>query len=112
MKDLGRDPAIEGLPENSIAPELETARSMFRVKDVRLAEGEPEGDAGELDTRDRRFVGFRAGAMGESQKKSPKPGEPEPNDAGPPNAGEPFTADARREGNAGESMSIPASDEH
>jgi hypothetical protein len=56
-------------------------------RDERLAEGDPEGDAGEPDTSDRRFAGGRAGAIGDSQKNEPRPGEPE-KDAAPEKDGD------------------------
>lgn len=66
---------------NSIA--LDTAFSLA-LKEVRLAEGEPEGEEGE-PTSDLRFPG---GNAGDSQKNEPRPGEPEKEDATRDGAGE------------------------
>jgi hypothetical protein len=66
--------AIE-LP-NSMTPD-DTAFSRAPPRDVRLAVGEPDGDAGESVTSDRRLLVGSAGGLGDSQKKEPRPGEPE-----------------------------------
>jgi hypothetical protein len=94
------------VPPKSIADE-EATLSMFllRPSEVRLADGEPDGDPGEPVSRLRRFEGCKAaGWAGESQKKEPKPGEPL-KEFEPENDGEGGTVDLRR-ADAGESTSM------
>lgn len=85
-------------------------------KDVRLAVGELDGEAGDDETRLRRLAAASAaGPPGESQKKEPSPGDPS-TDAGPLNVKgdcgtlnnlEPLAALV--DGLQGESMSISSS---
>ena len=86
-----------------MAEEL-AALSISRLPyDARLAEGE-EGEDGEPLIRLRRFAGGRAvGALGESQKNDPRPGDPEKDEA-PEKDGE--ATDGRRETSCGESTSM------
>lgn len=76
----GRRPAMELLRvielPNSMTPD-EIALSRAPPRDVRLAVGEPVGEAGESVTRDRRLPVGCAGGLGDSQKNEPRPGEPE-----------------------------------
>lgn len=90
----------------SIADDDVTFSGRLTPREVRLAEGDPDGDAGEPEMRERRFPGM-AGAPGESQKKDPNPGDPEKEEP-PEKAGE-AVIDVLR-GIAGESMSIPPSE--
>jgi hypothetical protein len=73
--------------------------------DARFADGD-DGDAGEPVTKLRRLAGGRtAGGAGDSQKKEPRPGEPE-KDADPENAGDALLSEVRRGEGRGESTSI------
>lgn len=59
---------------NSIGPE-ETVLSIVREpREVRLADGEPEGEAGDSVMSGRRLLRAAAGA-GDSWKNEPNPGE-------------------------------------
>ena len=72
---------MDALPKSM--PPVVDVFSSGRESEARLADGEPEGDAGESEARDRRLVGgMAAPAIGESQNQSPSPGEP-PKDDGP-----------------------------
>ncbi len=60
---------------------------LAKPKEALFAEGD-EGEAGDPETKLRRFAGGRAdGAAGDSQKNEPRPGDP-PVDAGPAKAGD------------------------
>lgn len=66
----------EAVLPNSMTPD-EMALSRAPPREVRLAVGEPEGEAGESVTSDRRLPRGMAGGMGDSQKYDPSPGDPE-----------------------------------
>jgi hypothetical protein len=79
--------------------------SSGRDKEARLADGEPEGDEGDPEAKDRRFVGpTTGGAIGDSQNQSPNPGEPSRVADSEEASGVPVIEGLR--GGYGESMSI------
>ena len=66
-------PSMDGLPKS--IPPVVLVFSSGRERDARLAEGEPEGDAGEPVASERRFGGGMPPVTGDSQNQSPRPGD-------------------------------------
>lgn len=110
MYDVGRRvprvPLRMPVLPKSIGPDDTVLSSMRELpRDVRLAEGDPEGDAGDSVIKGRLLPGAGAGGgIGDSQKNEPNPGEPE-KELAPENEGDRLVV-ALRAGCAGESMSM------
>lgn len=68
-------PRLAVLP-NNIGPDETVLSNPLEPSDVLLAEGDPEGDAGDSVMSGRRLPAGSEGAAGDSQKNEPRPGEP------------------------------------